>query len=112
MGGRVISARRASDSSSADGSEEGGGIVEDILKRLGHLEAHVGDSRSQVSAILAIIPHLATKADLADLKSDLAQFRGDALAGLSGLEARIIKWIVATLLTSTGLAFTLAKFIH
>ena len=74
------------------------------------------DLRYQVSAILAVIPHLAAKADLADQKSglkyELAQLRGDLSAGFSGLEARIIKWIVATLLTSTGLAFTIAKIIH
>ena len=42
--------------------------MEDILKRLGNVEAHVSEVRSQVSAILAIIPYLATKADVADVR--------------------------------------------
>jgi predicted fused transcriptional regulator/phosphomethylpyrimidine kinase len=42
--------------------------VEDILKRLGNVETNVSEVRSQVSAILAIIPHLATKADVADVR--------------------------------------------
>jgi hypothetical protein len=54
-----------------------------------------------LSAIQATLPHLATKSDVADLRT-----------AISSLEARIIKWIVATLLTSTGLAFTIAKIVH
>ena len=100
--------------------------MEDILKRLGAVETNVSELKSQVSGILAILPHLATKADVADVrtdvadvrtdvanvKADVAQLRGEMGAGISGLETRIIKWIVATLLTSTGLAFTIAKFVH
>jgi hypothetical protein len=68
--------------------------VEDILKRLGNVETHVSELRSQVGAILAITPHLATKADVA------------------AVETAIIKWIVATVLASVALAFTIAKFVH
>jgi hypothetical protein len=112
MGGVVVYSPRSTDSSSADGSGDEGGNMEDILKRLGTVETNVLELKSQLSAILAIIPHLATKADVADLRTDVAQLRGDMSAGIAGLEARIIKWIVATLLTSTGLAFTIAKFVH
>ena len=100
-------------------SGDSGGDVEDILKRLGAVEANVFELKSQVSAISAILPHLATKADIADVRTDVAdvradvaQLKGDMAAAISGLEARIIKWIVATLLTSTGLAFTIAKIVH
>jgi hypothetical protein len=79
--------------------------VEDILRRLGNLETLVSELRSQVSAILAIIPHLATKADLADAVGGLR-------ADVSAAETAIIKWIVATTLTSAALAFTIAKFVH
>ena len=75
--------------------------MEDILKRLGNVETHVSELRSQVSAILAIIPHLATKADVADVKADVV-----------AVETAIIKWIVATVLASAALAFTIAKFVH
>jgi hypothetical protein len=64
------------------------------LKRLGNVE-------SQVSAILATIPHLATKTDVADLRADVA-----------ALETAIIKRVVATMLASAALAFTIAKFVH
>ena len=86
--------------------------MEDILRRLGAVETNVSELKSQVSAILAILPHLATKADVADVGTDVAQLKGEMWAAISGLETRIIKWIVATLLTSTGLAFTIAKFVH
>jgi len=100
------------DSRSKVDSGGGGGYVEDILKRLGAVETNVSELKSQVSGILAILPHLATKADVADVGTDVAQLKGEMWAAISGLETRIIKWIVATLLTSTGLAFTIAKFVH
>ena len=104
--------------------------MEDILKRLGNVETLVSELRSQVSAILAIIPHLATKADVADLKAavgaDVADLRsavgadfadvrsaiGQVKADVAAVETAIIKWIVATVLASAALAFTIAKFVH
>jgi hypothetical protein len=94
MGNVVGYSPRNTVSNSSAGSGSGGGDVEDILKRLGNVETHVSELRSQVSAILAIIPHLATKADVA------------------AVEAVIIKWIVATMLASAALTFTIAKFVH
>ena len=82
--------------------------MEDILKRLGSVETHVSELRSQVSAILAIIPHLATKADVADVRTEVGQVKADVAA----VETAIIKWIVATVLASAALAFTIAKFVH
>jgi hypothetical protein len=101
MGNIVGYGARSTVSNSSVGSGSGGGDVDDILKRLGNVETHVSELRSQVSAILAIIPHLATKADVAEVKADVA-----------AVETVIIKWIVATMLTSAALAFAIAKFVH
>jgi hypothetical protein len=101
MGNVVGYSPRSTVSNSSVGSGSGGGDVEDILKRLGNVETHVSELRAQVSAILAIIPHLATKTDVADVRADVA-----------ALETAIIKWIVATVLASAALAFTIAKFVH
>src|ERR1700738_4741999 len=94
MGHVVGYSPRSTVSNSSVGSGSGGGDVEDILKRLGNVETDVSELRSQVSAILSVIPHLATKADVA------------------AVETAIIKWIVATVLASAALAFTIAKFVH
>jgi hypothetical protein len=94
MGNVVGYSPRSTVSNSSVGSGSGGGDVEDILKRLGNVETDVSELRSQVSAILSVIPHLATKADVA------------------AVETAIIKWIVATVLASAALAFTIAKFVH
>ena len=75
--------------------------MEDILKRLGNLETDVSSLKAEVSAILATIPHLATKADVVDVRTAVA-----------AVETRIIKWIIATVLATAGLAFTIAKFVH
>ena len=108
MGNVVGYSPRGTVSNSSVGSGSGGGDVEDILKRLGNLETHVSELRSQVSAILAIIPHLATKADVADVRAAVGQVKADVAA----VETAIVKWIVATVLASAALAFTIAKFVH
>ena len=104
--------------------------MEDILKRLGNLETSFHELKSQVSAILAAIPHLATKADLMDVRADLSASMADVRADLSAsvadvrtsvadvrasvaaVETAIIKWIIATTLATGALAFTIAKFVH
>ena len=135
----------------------GGGGVEDILRRLGNVETQVGAisavmphlatkadleamkadiavipylatkaDLAELRAELAIIPHLATKADVAAvhlaMKADVAEVKTDVVAvkaDVAAVETRIIKWIIATMLASIGttlasatLAFTIAKFVH
>jgi hypothetical protein len=108
MGNVVGYSPRNTVSNSSVGSGGGGGNVEDILKRLGNVETLVSELRSQASAVLAIIPHLATKADVADVRTAVGQVKVDVAA----VETAIIKWIVATVLASAALAFTIAKFVH
>ena len=114
--------------------------MEDILRRLGNVEASVTDVRTQVGVIAGTIPHLATAAALADVKSQVGAIAAiiphlatatsveevrkevgaiaatiphfATKADLSDMHTAIIKWIVATGLASTGLAFTIAKFMH
>jgi hypothetical protein len=106
MGNVVGYSPRGTVSNSSVGSRGGGGDVEDILRRLGNVETDVSEVRSQVGAILAIIPHLATKADVADIPHLATK------ADVAAVEAAIIKWIIATVLASAALAFTIAKFVH
>jgi hypothetical protein len=75
-------------------TNSGGGNVEDILKRLGVLESAVSDIREKVSGITATIAHLATKKDVSDL------------------ETTIIKWIIATVLTTAALVLGIVKVYH
>jgi hypothetical protein len=139
---------RGTHSSPAIGSGSGGGHVEDILKRLGNVESDVSELKSEVRGILAIVPHLATKADVmdvrtavADLRSEMNELRGEMKSGLSEVRAEMaaglgsvraemaagfgalkaemaaretafLKWIIATVVASVGLAFTIAKFVH
>jgi hypothetical protein len=53
--------------------------VDDILRRLGRVESTVTELRSEVAGILAVIPYLATKADLTTkigaVKAELAEVR-------------------------------------
>lgn len=74
--------------------------MDDIFKRLGLIEvsvtsvrSEVGVVRSELSSVLAIIPHLATKADLQGLEARMA-----------AMETRITKWLVGTLLTCMTVA--------
>ena len=91
--------------------------MDDILKRLGNVEASVGELKVQVRVIAATIPHLATAASMTEIKA--------AVVGVSSIipylatkedvlsmETTIIKWIIATVLTSVGVAFAIARFVH
>jgi hypothetical protein len=97
-------------------SGNGGGSVEDILKRLGIVESLVGQIRVDVSAIKAALPHLATKADLnaveGSLSGRISTVEGSLSARINALETSIIQWIVGTVITVAALAFSIAKFVN
>jgi hypothetical protein len=89
--------------------------MEDVLRRLGNVENNVSELRAQVSAIGAVIPHLATKADVADVRTAVADVRsavGEVRADVAMIQVALIKWIVGTVLTSVALTFTIAKFVR
>jgi hypothetical protein len=97
----------------------GGGDVEDILKRLGNVETDVSELKAKVSAILATVPHLATRADVSDVRSAVAELKaemssefGSLRAGMAARETAFVKWMIATVLAAGGLALTLAKCAH
>lgn len=132
--------RRGAITNSSVGSGSGGGGVDELLKRLGNVETYVSELRSQVAAILATIPHLATKADpkdgitevktmiadtrtmIGDTKTMIADNRtmiadnrtmiADVKTQVASMEATIIKWIVATVVATATVAFGLAKYLH
>src|ERR1700712_5381050 len=108
MRSHAVQNHRGIDSRSNMSSEGGGGHVEDILKRLGNVEANLSELKSEVSAIRATVSRLATKADVMDVRTSVADLRGE----MATLETKIIKWIVATVLTTASLAFAIAKFVH
>src|SRR5690349_16761914 len=94
----------------------GGGDMDDVSKRLGTVEASVTELRVQVSGIAAIIPHLATKEDLKEVRGQVGSIAAiiphlATKADIHALEAKIIKWIIATVIaavtTTSGLAFTI-----
>jgi hypothetical protein len=75
------------DSSSTSDSGSGGGQVEDILERLGHVETDVSDLKLKVGAILATVPHLATKADVMDVRSAVAELRAETSSAIGSLRS-------------------------
>lgn len=75
------------------GGDDGGGGMDDVLKRLGNVEKDVSDIRAKVSGIEAVIPHLATKADV------------------SNSALKIIGWMIGTAIALTTLAFTIARYV-
>lgn len=96
--------------------------MDDILRRLHTVETTVSDIRTEVSALTAVVPHLATKADLAEvrgsLEADIAEVKGSLEAdiaevkgNIAHLESALIKWIVGTSLAVATLAFAIARFV-
>ena len=132
--------RRGAINSASAGSGGGGGGVDDLLKRLGNVETHVSELKSQFSAISATVSHLATAASVSDLRSTVAHLAtaasvsdlrsevtgilkvipylatkadlSDVKTAVASMEAAIIKWIIATTLTSAAMAFAIARFVH
>jgi hypothetical protein len=105
---------------------KGGGNMDDILRRLSVVESSVAVIRADVSAINAVLPHLATKSDLSAVEGSLAakicslegsltakicSLEGSLTAKLNALETSIIKWIIGTVIASATLAFAIAKFV-
>jgi hypothetical protein len=102
--------------------------MDDVLRRLGVVENLLAETREAVSAINAAVPHLATKADLNDLKAGLMSINAtlphlatkaelqEVRSDINALETRIIRWIVGTTIASVSvavsIAFTIAKFVH
>jgi len=54
------------------------------------------------------LPHLATNADVVDVRTTVVDLR----VQMDALGTRIIRWIVSSILASSGLAFAIAKFVH
>jgi hypothetical protein len=98
---------------SASGGGNGG--MDDILKRLHTVETTVSDIRTDVSGLMAMMPHLATKADLAEvsgsLKAEIAEVKGSLKLDIATLESSLIKWMVGTALAVAALAFAIARFV-
>lgn len=81
--------------------------MDDVLKRLHTVEQTVSEIRSDVAGLTAVVPHLATKADIADVKTSVSDVKGN----ISSLESALIKWIVGTALAVAVLAFTIARYV-
>ena len=68
--------------------------MDEVLKRLGAVESTVSEIRTQVSAIAATLPYLATKADV------------------NAIQNTTIKWTIATIIATTGLIFAIVRFVR
>jgi len=67
--------------------------------------------RADVSAIKAVMPHLATRADVSALRGEVAAVEGSLKAEINALETKVIKWIIGSVITSASLAFAIARFV-
>jgi hypothetical protein len=99
-----------------------GGNVDDISKRMGEVEKAVVEVRTKLDTAL---PHLATKADVQAVRSDMhametrlvtkIEAMGTKIEGVAvqivSAENRTMKWMIATLLSSVGLAAGVASAI-
>lgn len=59
----------------------------------------------RVSRLEGGYEHLATKADVADLKSDLK-------SDIAHMEGRLLRWMIGMMLTSTAVAVSIATLVQ
>ena len=97
------------------------------------VRVEVAEVRAEVRAIAAVMPHLATKADLKDVKTEVGAIAAviphlamktevgaiaaviphlATKADLAELSEKLIKWLIATGIATTGLIATAMKFVH
>jgi hypothetical protein len=99
----------------------GGGDMDEVLKRLGAVETAVSETKAQVAATL---PHLATRDDVRAVRVEVAEVRAEVRviaaviphlatkADLAELSEKLVKWLIATGIASTGLIATAMKLFH
>gem|GEM_PF-4591663 len=54
----------------------------------------------------AMTETVATKADIADLKSDMANLKAELKGEISAMEIRIVKWLIVQFIAIVGLMLT------
>jgi hypothetical protein len=93
--------------------------VEDMLRQLDRVEAGVSELKSRMSGILATAPHLATKADILNLRTAIVELKGEMFARLGPpkadmwrLRLRLFKWAVGLNLVVAVLSLVAAKLWH
>lgn len=94
------------------GAGSGGDGMDEVVKRLGVLERDVSDLKVQVGSIAAQLPHLATKAEISDLKATTSAQIGDLKAAISEAKTSVVQWVVGTTIAAAGIAFAIAKLVH
>ena len=101
--------------------------MDDVLRRLDKVETDMSALRADVSKLQVdvgiIASNYATKTDVAEvktlianlrteLKGEIGGLRTELKSGIESLETKMIKWFVATSLTAVGAALSIAKFVH
>ena len=76
--------------------------MNDISKQLGAIEKAIIEMRTKLDRVEAVLPHLATKAELASLQTVLPHLT--TKAELEAMRTDLIKWIVGAALSSVAAA--------
>ncbi len=97
-------------------------ILEDYIDetpmeaRIARIESDVAHIKGDISSIQLDLRELrgevkGANSSIADLKAGLAELKGELKAQISGLDSKIIRWIVGTVVISIGTAFSIARFV-
>jgi hypothetical protein len=99
----------------AEMTSEIGSLRAEMTSEIGSLRAEmtgeIGSLRAEMTGEISSL-RAEMKGEIGALRAESKGEIGSLRADLGGLETRIIKWMIATALTSAGLAFSIAKFVH
>ena len=73
-------------------------------------KADLADLRADLTGVQALLPHLATKADLADLRADQERLRSEIHAAMNALTWKLAGALLAGLTALAGLIVALQIF--
>jgi chromosome segregation ATPase len=94
-----------------------GEVRTEIAEVRADLKTSIGEVRTEIAEVRTEIAEVRTEiAEVrADLKGSIGEVRtkvAEVKTEVASQETRIVKWMIATVLTAAGVAFSLARFVH
>jgi len=83
----------------------------DLKADIGEVKAEIGSLRTEMRTEIGSL-RTEMRTEIGSLRTEMRMEIGSVRTEIAAMETAIIKWIIATVLTTAGIAFSIAKFVH